>query len=381
MEKAAAEVTSAAGKSFVKAIGRIANAWSAKFSARKEAEAAEEKKDVAHEHALKRKKATKQAQRQEELDDIEHLYDLQKRAIGRFSSNITEDQKRIEHVIEGAARRIERDPDNASAREPDQDWLRRFFNYASQVDEETVLEVFTAALANAAILGRPVVPAKALDTLRFFTTESFESFVEIAKLVLVFGHADEEQVEKTARSDSTTAEIELLLELGLLKTTDSYHISVQIGSFHVTISYDTGTIYRFESLMLTQAGSAIVGLVDKALGRLQSSMGHRELSKEFEVLQKRFGISDARVATLANRIVANIHDSGHVKIYIRYFGDDDTVVICDKDRHSVDDPFDIRTEAYERLPSSDSKTLFNVFLDAFDRFDRETLPAIQQLRD
>ncbi|UJW77670.1 DUF2806 domain-containing protein [Rhizobium sp. SL42] len=378
MEKAAAEVTSAAGKSFVKVISRIANAWSAKASARMEAEAAEIKRDIAHTGALKRKKTTEEAARQKQLDDIEHAYALRQRAVGRFSADLTEEQLVIEHVIEGAARKIEVDPDNANPREPDPDWLRRFFNYVSQVDEETVLEVFMSALANAAISGRPIVPAKALDTLRFFTATSFQSFLEVAQLVLLFGHANEWQVEQTASGDKNEADIELLLELGLLKTTDSYHVSAQIGPFHVNVSYDTGTIYRFEALKLTQAGSAIVNLVDKDLSRLQSAMGNHQRSDEFEKLQKRFGVTPAKVTTLANGLIANIHDSTNVDIYIKYIDGGDAVVICDKERRTTDQPFGIRTEAFEGIPNSDSKAMFGNFIEVFDKFDRETLPAMQR---
>lgn len=376
MERAAAEVTSAAGKSFIKVIGRVANAWSARLSAKMEAEASEIKKDIAHAGALKRAKATLDAERQRQFDDIEHAYAVRQRALGRLSCDLIEEQQNIEKVINGAAQLIENDPDNDKPRDPEPDWLRRFFNYASQVDEESVLKVFMSALADAAISGRQIIPAKALDTLRFFTKQSFESFMRVAKYVIVFGYATTSQIKNTINTTSIEEDIELLLELGLIKTVDSYHSNIQVGNFHVSISYDIGTIYRLETLKLTQAGISIVRLVDKTLGSLQSIIGFIQRGDEVWELQRQSKITPEELTTLANELISNIHDSINIQYKIQHNNNGVIVLLCDKERRKIDQPFLIRTETYEHVEDSDNKYIFDKLIEAFDRFDRETLPAM-----
>lgn len=376
IEKAAAEVGSAAGKSLVRAVGRVLNSWATFYASSYEAKAHERRADIAAEGNIKRGRRKNEARREEELLELEHIAALRHRAVGRLAAAVVDEQRKIERVIEGATERLEVDPERNNARDLNEDWLKRFFDYASGVDEERVLEVLMSALADATIKGRPVIPAKALDILRFFDNSSFNAFAFVARYIMIYKYCSVDFFTELRSFGSINLNIELLTEMQLVKESYEYSTAMQIGDFHINISHDAGTIFRIQTLKLTQAGIAIAFLIDKRLRELQQLAGNWRCVDRFFDLQVELGLSHADIENIANRLISEISDSTDVEVIVSQVFQGELKTLSRTERRKLEQKFHLRGENYKKSVPSKSYEYFDKIVAAFDKFDAETIPAL-----
>jgi hypothetical protein len=182
LERAGAEIITAAGNVLFAGLRRRFEAWFGVASARDEARAAEIEADFAHSGKLKRIRASIEERRDQELREVAHRRHLQllesalsdtsqndllpdgghlplvstalspmesreflKRGIGRSFDEITTEQRRVEFTALDALELVEADPESNNPREIDDDWLMNFFKYASEVSEVRVRQILLIA--------------------------------------------------------------------------------------------------------------------------------------------------------------------------------------------------------------------------------------------
>lgn len=182
LEKAAAEVASDAGKSFVRGIARTLGAATAEWVAKKEAKADAIRKAIETRAELDRTSAIINARRSSEISEIDHQAKMRlaERRAQRMIHEMAQEQENIEAIVERSLKRIEAAGPKEKARELDSDWLLRFARFAETVSDKDVQEIWARILESAAIDGRPKLSAASLLQLSLVDREaaaSFNSFV------------------------------------------------------------------------------------------------------------------------------------------------------------------------------------------------------------
>ena len=184
-EEAIAEVGSEAGKSLVRGISRLGSAYVSEWATRRETKAEAVRLAIDTDAKIKADTAVANARREQELAEFDHRATLERRA-QRFRAEMVREQMNIEAIERRAIEFTERDPDNAKAREIDEDWLFKFADLAQKVSDRDVQSLWARALSSAAIQGSARLSAAALQTLGLFDkeiAESFRNFVAVASTI------------------------------------------------------------------------------------------------------------------------------------------------------------------------------------------------------
>lgn len=337
LEKAVAEVGSAAGKSLVGGLDRLFQSWIARRASRNEALAEETKRDIAHQGERRRQEDLTGDRRQQELAEVEHQYELRNRVAGRLLAQWEAEQRAVEWVASRAVLITEGDPDREQERDLDDDWLRRFFKYVAEVDEEQVLEILAQALADAAIRTKPLISARALDTLRFFEQDTLAMFRYCATKVGLFGMVPQHFVDVLANMNGLALDLSLMIEMGLVKIERRQTLTFPIGDLHLSFSTGPGGHYDIEAVKL-----AINGL----------SLGSINPASELHSVN---GLGINGVITKGQAFI-------------------DAIGVEREDAQR--DPFLLGRLIGTNLLDEDNQALVSVFVAAFDDFDKHTLPAI-----
>ena len=150
LEGALANVAQDAGKTLTSALRTILSAWADKKAAVNAATAEQIKLDIADEHERARERTAIAERRKHEIEELDHRIGLIERARGRVLNEIAHTQQSIEYVAQKAIEYNAAELDSCEERDVEQDWLRRFFRYAAEVDEKTILDIFAKALSDCA---------------------------------------------------------------------------------------------------------------------------------------------------------------------------------------------------------------------------------------
>lgn len=376
-EKAGAEITSAAGKSLVRSLGRIVDSWSLNKSADLKAKAQQKLLDVKHAGEIRRAKEQNDFRRIQEIEELDHMRALTERALGRLKTDLEAEQRIVEQIIDHSVKKIEEKYKYDEARDIDADWLRIFFNYASKVTEQQLMDVLSQALADAAVRGKPIIPNKALDSLRFFDQNSIECFKFVAKVLSRIGSANDNYLEKAANRDRIIFSIDSMEELGLIKYDHSYYRRIRIGNFYLIISCDIGSLFRFDSLKLTQAGQAIASLFNPTWKKLIESYPFGLPDDEFWEAQKDAGIDEIDAEILARTILSEVCDMTRVEFEIFRFENSRMMDVYKVERLEIDQPFGFFFD-YEHEISSQNKLAIESFINVFNEFDQTTSKKIRR---
>lgn len=373
-EKTGAELVSNAGNILINAIKRIVNSYAASISVERETFAIEYQKNKSAEGKMERKNKEIEQRRIQENREIDHKLELalRYRATERILGNAIKEQLRIEHIRDSAIEEIEKDPDNAFARDIDDDWLGKFFKYAAEVTNEQVVYAFTKALSNAAINTKQRISTRSLDLLRFFNKKSFDDLLYTASKIAVYGYCNEEFLSNLNKD----LDLELLIEMDVLKYTSNYHAEVQIGAYNINFSYGIGTINRFDAIKLTKSGREIVYLFNKEIETLENLKHNWQDVNEYWLLQKKIGIDQKEIEILANRVLSEIWDCNYIGISIKKGHNGIAKEIARRSRVDRQEEFNIKTNEYIQENDAAGFELFDIIIDCFERFDKETLPVI-----
>lgn len=207
-EEAFAEVGSVAGKSLVRGLGRLGNAYVSEWAAKREARAEATRLAIETETKVNTKRTLDAARRDRELAEIDHRAELERRA-QRFRVEMAREQMNLEAIERRALEYTEADPKNTNAREMDEDWLFKFADLAQKVSDRDVQSLWARALSSAAIQDGTRLSAAALQTLGLFDKDIAESFRKFAAAVSVVGfvpytpdgEADPQQIDLINLSD------------------------------------------------------------------------------------------------------------------------------------------------------------------------------------
>jgi hypothetical protein len=185
-EEAIAEVSSAAAKSLLRGLAKLGDASVAEWAATKEARAEAARLAIETASKIENDAALNNARREQELAELEHHAVLQRRA-ARLRYELAREQTNLEKIELRALALIEGNPENANAREIDNDWLFRFADFAQKVSDNDVQNLWAHALSSAAIGSLPRLSAAALQTLSLFDSHIAEEFRKFVTVVVRIG--------------------------------------------------------------------------------------------------------------------------------------------------------------------------------------------------
>lgn len=213
-EEALAEVGSEAGKSLLRGLGKLGNAYVSEWTAKREAKAEATRLAIELDAQIKKDATLAEARRENELAEFEHKAALERRA-QRFRIEMAREQMNLEAIERRALRYTDRDPENGNPREIDEDWLFRFADIAQKVSDEDVQSLWARALSSAAIRGNPKLSAAGLQTLGLFDKDIAQNF---RKFVAVYSRLGG-FVPPVPRGEKEPQSIDLttLHELGLIR--------------------------------------------------------------------------------------------------------------------------------------------------------------------
>lgn len=183
-------------------------------------------------------------------------------------------ERNIERIVDTAKIKIEQLGDAASIRHIHDDWIRKFFRYAADVDDERLRGIFADILANIVIDEYPLIPLKAIDIVRFMDKEKIEQFLYIGKYISKYGFILESNVINLSNHEFVKRDIlDTLEEIQLLKRVYVYNTSIQIGSLLFSIGLDVGSTFRFDIFKFTQIGAVLIDILDKNIKSINANKG------------------------------------------------------------------------------------------------------------
>lgn len=373
LEGALANVTEDAGKTLTGALRTMVSAWADRKAAANSATADQIKLDIADERQRARDRNAVTERRRHDLEEVDHRIALIERARGRILDEIAHTQESIEYVAEKAIEYHAAEPDAANPRDLDQDWLRRFFRYAAEVDESAVLDVFAKALSGSAIRGRTLLSPRALDTLRFLEAHTFAMFRLCADRIGMFEAVPRGFLERHAHHIGQEFDLSLLLEMGLIKNDAQRHLNVVLGGFDLSFYYPPASRASIEVVRLTHVGRSIAGLTNDTHRRLVDPVTFDGSAEEMLRLQSALGLDAGVARDLGRSLVAALADADGVEVQVR---------IRREQRHrgvkaSYDDPFGVpETMDLTGLPDQ-ARMLASIVINELADFDTNQLGAMR----
>lgn len=384
LEKAAGEVATDAGKTLIGAFRKRLDAWSAVRSAHDEAMAEEIKKDIAQTGDMKRQNTSHEERRRQELREVEHqvqVHELWLRGAQRLGEQVIDEQKRVEWVGGRAIEIANADPDRDKSRDIPDDWLKRFFKYVSEVDDEDILELLARCLADAAFPRRTILSPKALDTLRFFEHSSYEMFKFCAMTITPTEACPADFLENRAKKLNLSFggrefDLALMIELGLVKEDRRKHFSLRLGQAFVTFSYDAGVNHEFRVFQLTYVGRSIAALIDKRLGRLETHLRALDTSSDVVSLQQSAGLDEEMARSLGRCLVSQLADTSPTDINVKSYEGRAREDIFSSTRKAISDEFDVARGLRHAFGDEYTRQLSETLAEVFDDFDKNQLPYL-----
>lgn len=317
LEGAIANVAEDGGKTLTSALRTILSAWANKKAAVNAATAEQIKLDIADEHERARERTAITERRKHEIEELDHRIGLIERARGRVLDEIAHTQQSIEYVAQKAIDYNAAESESCEERDIEQDWLRRFFRYAAEVDEKKILDIFAKALSDSVIRGRALLSPRALDTLRFFESYSFEMFRLCADVVGMFETVPRGFLERHTTNVGQGLDLSLMLEMGLIKNDVQRNLNAVIGGFDLSFYYPPANRAQIEIVRLTHVGRSIAGLMNGAHRDLIDPVTFEGSPDALLELQKAFGLSPRVAKDLGRSLVATLADADGIEVQVR----------------------------------------------------------------
>lgn len=257
-----------------------------------------------------------------ELDhsDIDPERALQARGLGRTIDALAHEQRAVEFALDTAFALHAAEPDDEPRRRVEDDWLRRFFRYVSDVDDTTILEIFAQALNEAALKKRTLLSPKALDTLRFFDLETLKMFEFCADHIGAFDSLPRGFLERHAYNRGVELDLPLMIEMDLVKTETQSHYLAIIGGFKMSLNYDPTSRDEVSLVRLTHVGRCIAALKKPEHRLLGDPQEFKGASQELLRLQEALALDAKVAATLGRSIVAELANAQSLDLHIRLEG-------------------------------------------------------------
>jgi Protein of unknown function (DUF2806) len=220
LEKATADVTRDAGKSLIRGLEAIFGAKFAVWIAENMAKAEVARRAIETQGAVEERRVLTRERRRFELDEIKHqeAKALAERRLERLFVEMGREQANFEAVTARSLTLIEHDADGDKPREVDVDWMFKFARYAQDVSDKDVQELWARILTSAAIEGRQLLSAAALQAMSLMDKRAAKDFEKFCCVLATFRFYPLH--ERGYQSESQDINLQTLRELGLIEERD-----------------------------------------------------------------------------------------------------------------------------------------------------------------
>lgn len=269
LEKAAADVGRAAGKSVIRGIANLFGAGFATWIAKNEAAAEAARLAIETQAAIDGSRALTAEHRKQELEEIDHqaVKLLAQQRLKRLVVEMAREQANFEAIATRALQLIEHNPEGDHARDIDDDWLFKFARYAEDASDKEIQELWARILSSAAIEGAQLLSPAALQIMSLIDKASATEFDQFCRVLKTFGGVYPSHRDALSRE---TQHINLgnLVELGLIAETNLTRYSFSDFDMHfgppVTslLPFSNSKLqFSHPHFALTQRGSQIANAV------------------------------------------------------------------------------------------------------------------------
>jgi hypothetical protein len=188
LEKAAADVSREAGKSITRGIARLFNAQFGTWIARKEATAEAARIAIETQADVDRTRALIKEHRNQELEELEHqtVKSLAERRFQRLFIEMAREQSNFEAISAQSLYIAEHDSDENNPREIDEDWMFKFADYAQDVSDKEVQELWSRILSSAAIGSKLLLSPAALQAMSLLDKRGASDFDKFYRVFATF---------------------------------------------------------------------------------------------------------------------------------------------------------------------------------------------------
>lgn len=264
-EEAIAEVGSEAGKSIVRGFGRLGNALTSEWVAKREAKAEAARVAIETDAEIKKDAALEAARREYEIAELNHRAALERRA-ARLRIELAREQINLEAIERRALEFTERDPNNGEPREIDEDWLFRFADIAQKVSDADVQNLWARALSSASMQNSVKLSAAALQTLGLFDKDIAEDFKKFVTVIVRIGFMTH---PGSGLPQPEPIGLAALMDMGLVREiVSSAPLNLSDFSFETRRTANLKLPQTRAHLGLTKRGSDIANAVFKSIEEL-----------------------------------------------------------------------------------------------------------------
>lgn len=378
IERAAAGEITRAGNTLIGALAGLLERWTIIGNTEAKARAAERAKDIEQEGTLRREKELTATRRESELDEIEYRYSLAQRATGRLQALWLQDQENAEKIARFGIALANEDPEGDKERPLDNDWLLRFFQYASTVDDTQLQAVMARVLADASIANRPLTSRRAIDTIRFFETSSYKSFQFIAQELTLWGSVPVSYFSLRQNSAPPDFDMSELIELGLIKRERHKSFTLSLGKLRAIFTFAPRQTFSFELVLLTQIGREIASLLYPEVRRRFPSGVQNIDAHELWIIQKKLGLSEKHVQAAAIAIVQEASDYWDISYDIFLQTDStQTYTVFHGVRNNIHKPYSIPDLDFaDHRIDPQLSSYAQIIVNEFRYFDERQLPNL-----
>jgi hypothetical protein len=216
IEEAAAEVTTEAGKSLIRGVGRLFGAGVATWIATRETKAKAAAMAIETEAEIKRDRALMSERRNVELEELDHQALLERR-LNRLRHELAREQDNLEAIANKSLELLERNPNADKAREIDEDWMFAFAKFAQAVSDKEVQELWARILSSAALADGRKLSAGTLQAMSLLDAKSGEDFRKLCAAVATFTFFPAHDRVFEPGSETQNIDVLTLKELGLIQ--------------------------------------------------------------------------------------------------------------------------------------------------------------------
>jgi hypothetical protein len=261
IEEAAAEVTTEAGKSVIRGVGRLFEAGAAEWIATKEAKAKATATAIETEAEIQRDRALTRERRDAELVELDHQA-LIARRLNRLRHEFAREQANLEAIANRSLKLLERDPNASEAREIDEDWMFAFAKLAQIVSDKEVQDLWARILSSAALAKGQRPSAAALQMMSLLDRKSAEDFGKLFAAVNTFTFFPAHDRVFETNTETQNIDVLSLKELGLIQE-DPLSGAYAFSDFSMRIGQLPGARIGLlhTSFSLTRRGTEIANAV------------------------------------------------------------------------------------------------------------------------
>ena len=160
-------------------------------------------------------------------EDIKNQFSLEKRTANRLEFQEQKRQNNIENITQKAAKQLE-DETTVSEEPLDDDWISRFFNYAQDISNDELQNLWAQILAGE-VKQPKTYSLRTLQLLRNLSKSEAEIFTKVSNYAIKYGNDHFLLEDDLEKHGITFNELSLLSELGLIHAGSFIGLNLKSG--------------------------------------------------------------------------------------------------------------------------------------------------------